>query len=266
MTIFEAIGLGIVQGITEFLPVSSSGHLIIFRELFGINDEFGLAFDALLHLATLLAVVLYFRKDIFRLCRSCGGYISGKGIDATNKVLGWAIVLGTIPAVVIGLQFEDQIEAYFRTSTFVAWMLIAGSLLFILAELVHKRIAEGNLTVSRGIVAGLFQALALLPGFSRSGATISGGLLAGLNRESAVRFSFLLAIPVIAGGGLLKLHELVSDGGWNVIDFPTVVSAFTAFIVGLGAIHFLVYYLRKHTLMIFVVYRVALALLILILL
>lgn len=266
MTIFEAIGLGVVQGITEFLPVSSSGHLIIFRELFGIDDGFGLAFDALLHLATLLAVLIYFRRDVFRMCKRCEDHMSGEGIIASNRILWWAIVLGTLPAVMLGYTYQSEIELYFRSSTFVAWMLIVGSLLFILAELVHERIKPKNLTVPKGFLAGCFQALALLPGMSRSGATISGGLLAGLNREAAVRFSFLLAIPVIAGGGLLKLYELVSVGGWETIDFPTVLSAFTAFIVGLFAIHFLMYYLRKHTLTLFVVYRVALALFILFLL
>lgn len=266
MDIFSAILLGLVQGVTEFLPISSSGHLIVMRDLLGLEMGGSLAFDAVLQLATSLAVLLYFWKDLVSLVRVR---------DAKNKILIWAILVGTIPAVLMGFLFENQIDAVFRNSHTVAWALIAGSVLFFIAEKYSKSCerksadmkdvdaicAPHEISVKRGFIVGCFQALALIPGMSRSGSTISGGLLLNIKREEAVRFSFLLSLPILLGSGLKKLLDLNGSGG---IDFSLFIGSLTAFLVGLASIHFLIVFLRKHTLNAFVWYRVALAILILI--
>lgn len=256
----EAIVLGVIQGLTEFLPVSSSGHLIVIRELLGLNLADSLSFDAVLQLATTLAVILYFWKDLVALVRVR---------DAKNKVLLLALVLGTIPVVVFGLIFESGIDLVFRNAHTVALALLAGSVLFFIAEKYStssKNVERGllgqskELSVSRGFLVGCFQVLALIPGMSRSGSTISGGLLTGMKREEAVRFSFLLSVPILLGSGLKKLLDL---GSSDSIDASLVVGSLVAFVVGLASIHFLIKYLRKHTLNAFIVYRVLLAVVIL---
>ena len=262
MELIAVIILGIVQGITEFLPISSSGHLILARELLGMEAQNGLAFDAVLQLATGLAVVAYFWRDLVRLFKSAVSYVSGKGIDATDRTLIVAIILGTIPAVIAGLLLETKMETVFRSASLVALMLIAGSVVMAGGELVAARYARGPLTIKKGVGIGLFQCLALIPGFSRSGATISGGLLLGLTRENAARFGFLLSVPIILGSGLKKLFELETG---NSIGLPLVAGSLVAFIVGLSAIHFLMRYLKTRTLWVFMWYRLALAAVVLLL-
>ncbi len=242
-----------MQGVTEFLPISSSGHLILIREWLDLSLSGSLAYDAVLQLATSLAVILYFGKDILALVNVR---------DAKNKIWIWAVMLGTIPAVVFGFLFENKIDALFRNAHTVAWALIAGSILFFVAEKYAKKMAQENLngkdvSVKRGFIVGCFQVLALIPGMSRSGSTISGGLLLGIKREDAVRFSFLLSLPILLGSGLKKLLDLGGNGG---IDIPLVVGSIVAFVVGLASIHFLIIYLRRHTLNAFIVYRILLAL------
>lgn len=262
MDIFSSIILGFVQGLTEFLPISSSGHLIVIREALGIKTTFGLSFDAVLQLATSLAVLVYFRKEFTKLFFAFLKLIQRKAIDSKDKILLWAIVLGTIPAIVFGLFLEDYMETTFRSATLVAVMLLIGSLLFFIAEKLAKQSQE--LTIKKGIWIGFFQVLALLPGMSRSGATISGGLLFGLKREDAARFSFLLSFPIIFGSGMKKLLELGGEGTLNDIGVTLFFGALTAFTVGLFAIHYLLKYLRNHTLNVFIIYRVILAFLIII--
>lgn len=267
MDTLDGIILGVVQGLTEFLPVSSSGHLIIARELFGITAAHGLAIDALLQLATALAVLIYFRGDIAELCRSVlrmGRRALGKPATAVSdeqRQLMGALVVGTVPAVVAGLFLEEYMETTFRSAELVAWVLIAGSLLFLGAEYANRRYAGAHhpVTVKSGLVVGLFQALALIPGMSRSGATISGGLFMGFAREQAARFGFLLSFPIILGSGLKKVIELGAEGVFASMGVPLLISALCAFGVGLAVIHLLLQYLRRHTLLIFVVYRVGLA-------
>lgn len=264
MTLLESVVLGLVQGLTEFLPVSSTGHLVLAREFFGLGGEYSLAVDAVLHLATALAVLIYFRKDILRLLHSFSHMILRKEVERGDRILIWALILGTIPAVFFGLLFESSIEGAFRNTELVAYALIGGSLLFFIAERLAKQVSALN--IKKGIIIGFFQALALIPGVSRSGSTISGGLLLGLTRENAARFAFLLSFPVILGAGLLKLFELgeagilVSSGGM------IAASALTAFLSGMFAIHFLLKFLKTHTLDVFIVYRLLLAVLILFLL
>lgn len=256
MDIFDALVLGIVQGITEFLPISSTGHLILAREIFGISADYGLAIDAVLQLATAFAVLIYFRRDIKEL-------ILGFFWRTEKRKIVFALALGTVPAILAGLLLEDYMETTFRSTELVAWTLIAGSFLFLAAEYTAKRYREKgsikNITPARGLIVGLFQCLALIPGMSRSGATISAGLFLGFTREEAARFGFLLALPIIFGSGLKKALELGGEGILSSIGVPLFVSTLAAFLIGLAAIHYLLRYLRHNTLFVFVMYRVLLA-------
>lgn len=262
MEIVNSVILGIIQGITEFIPVSSSGHLIIARELLGANTEHSLAYDAVLQLATTFAVLVYFRKDIFGLAKNFFRFVSKKNVEAKDLILLKAVIIGTIPAVVAGFLLEDKMETIFRNSFLVAMSLIVGGLIMLMAEKFAKQNSELN--IKKGIGVGFFQALALIPGFSRSGMTISGGLFLGLKREAATRFSFVLAFPILLGAGLKKFLDLGSDGILNSVGLELFLGSLASFVVGIIAIHFLVTFLKTHTLKAFVWYRFILALIVLI--
>lgn len=263
MTIFEALFLGLVQGLTEFLPVSSTGHLIIAREVFNIGTENSLAFDAVLHLATVLAVLLFFRKEIWSLIVTAVRFVTGKIVDSYERTLLLAVIFGTIPGAVLGLLFEGFIETTFRHSLIVAGGLIAGTIVMYLADRFAKQ--NENMTLKKGFFIGCFQALALLPGMSRSGLTISGGLFNKLTREEATRFAFILSFPIILGAGLSSLSKLIGgapmDASWTML----IAGSIAAFVSGLWAIRFLVNYLKKHTFTVFLWYRVLLAALLVVL-
>lgn len=258
LSIFDSIILGVVQGITEFLPISSSGHLIIARDFLGVSQEGGLAFDAVLQLATACAVILYFRKDIFDLVKNV---FTGFKNSSKNKLTLY-LIIGTIPALVLGLLLKDLMDTTFRSVNIVAWTLILGSVVMYVADLfLKKRKGEKQLSGVSSFIVGLFQSLALLPGMSRSGMTISGGYFLGLSKEQAVRFSFLLSIPIIAGSGLLQLMHIIKNptlisGGFTTLGFGFV----SAFIFGWISIDFLLKYLKTNTFKVFVVYRIILAL------
>lgn len=255
MSMFNAILLGIVQGITEFIPVSSTGHLVLMRDALSLPLYNSLAFDAVLHLATSFAVIVYFRKDIWNLLVRAG----------QHKVLWGALILGTIPAALLGFFFEDTIAHQFRSPEVVMGMLVLGSILFVAAEFFARQ--NSVLTKRKGFLIGLFQSTALIPGVSRSGATISGGLLFGLQREAATRFSFLLGLPILLGVGGMKLFALIQNGSVTGGDGTALlVGSVVAFAVGLGAIHFMIRFLRNHGLHVFALYRVLLALMVLFLL
>jgi undecaprenyl-diphosphatase len=232
----HTIILGIVQGLTEFIPVSSSGHLILAREFLTIHGN-DLAFDAVLQLATILAVAVYFWKDLW-------------GLLYDWKKLK-IIILATIPAVVFGLLLEKYMETVFRNVLLVAIMLAVGSFIMLLSEYFSTK--DKQLTLKNGFIIGLFQCLALIPGMSRSGMTISGGLFTGLSREEATRFSFLLSFPIILGSGLKKLLDIPH------IDASLSISFVVSFLVGLGAIHFLIKFLKNHSLRLFAWYRILFA-------
>jgi undecaprenyl-diphosphatase len=257
MDILISMLLGFVQAVTEFLPISSSGHLIIFRDLTNTQFEYGLAYDSVLQFATTLAVLVYFRKDILRLIKSFFFLCKGKLDDKSDKILIYAIVIGTIPAVLLGLLLEDMMDTVFRNSLLVAVTLILGAGVMYLADKLSKQDREIN--IKNGLIVGLFQSLALIPGMSRSGMTISGGLLMGLKREVAIRFSFLLAIPVLLGSGAKKMIDLGSSGLLNSLGLELIFGAITAFIVGLLAIRFLITYLKNNSFKIFIWYRLVLA-------
>lgn len=271
MTLFDGVLLGFVEGLTEFIPVSSTGHLILARAIFGLSPDNGLAVDAVLQLATLLAVLLYFRKDLWQLAHTFIRMLLGQVESVEHKMLFWALVLGTIPAVVFGLFLEDIMATTFRSPTLVGAMLIAGAGLFVLAEWIQQYytkygIVRTNVSVSTGIAIGFFQTLALIPGVSRSGAAISGGLMLGLSRVESARFAFLLAIPIIAGSGLKKFIELDATGALSALELPLLAGAVVACITGLFAIHFMLKFLKTNTLIPFALYRVIAGLLIIFLL
>ncbi|MFC1730794.1 undecaprenyl-diphosphatase UppP [candidate division KSB1 bacterium] len=262
MDIISGLILGAVQGLTEFLPISSSGHLILAREVLGIETEFGLSVDAILQLATSLAILLYFWRDFWDMLKASFNWLRGHTIASQDRILIGALTVGTIPAVIFGLLLEDIMATSFRNAELVAWTLLLGAALFWVAERLAKQAQELNL--KRGFWIGMFQALALIPGMSRSGAAIAGGLLLGLSRERATRFGFMLGFPIIFGSGMKKFLEFGGNGGLTELGLPLLLSAITAFTVGIIAMHFMVRYLKNHTLNIFIVYRVVLAILVLV--
>ncbi len=274
MEIWQAIVLGIVQGLTEFLPISSSGHLIIFPWLFGWESP-GLSFDAALHLGTLVAVVIFFRAEIVRMIAAIPRALSNPVGILTDRVetpspqdpdarLGLLIAIATIPGLVLGLLFEGAIDEFFHTDSastraiaVIATMLIVVGLVMWLAEKVgSRRRSTNDMTWTDAAVIGSAQAVALIPGTSRSGATISAGLFRGLKRADAARFSFLAGMPLILGAGLKSLYEVISEGmtGHEVALF--LAGGISAAIVGFFTIWGLLRYLETRSTMIFVIYRI----------
>lgn len=265
MDIFQAIILGIIQGLTEFLPISSTGHLRIVPALLGWNDP-GAAFTAVIQFGTLVAVLFYFRNDIFNITGAVfKGIVSKKLFYNRDALLGWMIVVGTLPIVFFGLLLKNEIETSFRSLYVISISLIALAIVLMIAEaFIKKRIARGeqlklldDLSWKDVIVVGLWQCVALIPGSSRSGTTITGGLFVGMNRETAARFSFLLSLPSILAAGVLELvkeRELLfsSDIGLSNLIVATIVSG----IVGYASIAFLLNYLKNHTTYLFIVYRI----------
>jgi undecaprenyl-diphosphatase len=265
----QAVVLGIVQGLTEFLPVSSSGHLIIVPALLGWNDPFidSLAFAVMLHIATLLALLLYFREDWLRLIPAGLATIRDRSFrDDPNRRLAWLLVVATIPAVIVGVALNDPIENAFREPRLVAVTLVIGAAILFLADRLgaqNRRIESIGFPLALGI--GAAQALALVPGVSRSGISISAGLFAGLDRESAARFAFLMATPITAGAGLWELRKvLVGEAGVDLPLVPLFAGMLAALVAGLLAIAVLLRYLRSHGVGVFVLYRLALAALVIV--
>jgi undecaprenyl-diphosphatase len=252
-----AVILGIVQGVTEFIPISSSGHLILVRDLFGFQVANPLTVDVLLHAATLAALLVYFHKDIARLCNTLWRWITNQHTDLSSQRLLGAVVIGTIPAVLAGIFFESFILEM-RGALVIVFALIGGSVVFLAAEEVARRMPEQRISTTKGIVIGCFQALALIPGTSRAGITIAGGLFTGLSRVEATRFAFLLGIPAIAGAAL----KTALEAPLNALSGVHAMGAITAFIVGLAAIHFLLGFLRRYSLFTFAVYRTLIALIV----
>lgn len=262
--IFQALVMGIVQGLTEFLPISSSGHLLVVPWLFGWQRGFidSLAFSVMLHLATLLALLVYFRADWLRLVPAGLAAIRDRSFRTDpDRRLAWLLVVSTIPAVTAGIALNDLIETAFREPRLVAITLAIGAAILWVADRTSRRtkdVGDVGFPVAFGI--GVAQALALVPGISRSGISISAGLFAGLTREAAARFSFLMATPITAGAGIWEVRKLVAGEAGVVVDpAPLVVGLLAALISGLAAISILLRYLRSHPTTVFVVYRLALA-------
>ena len=255
----DAIILGLVQGVTEFLPVSSTGHLVLVRELLSVTGANALAFDAVLHFATTAAVVLYFRSDIWNLVQVVLRKLGRLPVNKKDITLLYALIIGTVPAVGIGLLLESTISEHLRTSIFVAIALFSTSIFFMYAEWkYYLRPNHQDITLKKGLLVGMFQALALLPGMSRSGATIAGGMLLGMSRYEATRFSFLLAIPITLGVGIKMSLDLLKEGG--SVEWPLIfLGASVAFVTALIVIHFFLKFIRKYTLWPFVWYGIILA-------
>lgn len=271
MDFLSAIILGIVQALTEFLPISSSGHLILAREILNQNTNYGLSVDAVLQLATTFSILVYFRKEIFKIANSFIKLIFFKKDTPENRNTIWLMIVATIPAVFLGLILENTMDTILRNPKLIIVTLILGAVIMFLAEkmiLKNKNSINNfsNLNKKQALKIGLFQSLALIPGMSRSGMTISGGLFSGLNREMATRFSFIIAFPVLFGSGLKKLFDLYQAGLLQSFGLEIFSGFLVSFVVGLFVIHFLICFLKKHTLKIFIWYRLVLALILLLLL
>jgi undecaprenyl-diphosphatase len=262
MSTLEAIVLGIVQGLTEFLPISSTGHLRIVPAFLGWDDP-GAAFTAVTQLGTLAAVLAYFRNELWRIAVAVVRSVRDPEIrHTTDARLGWYILLGTIPISIFGFAFSDQIEDEARSLRLIGTTLIVLGLVLLLAERMGKRERDlDDLTVRDGIVIGFAQALALVPGVSRSGATLTAGLFLNLERAAAARYSFLLSVPAVVLSGLYELKDIGGEGAVGAA--PTAIATVLAFVSGYAAIAFLLRFLATNSTLVFVVYRVALGALVL---
>ena len=257
MSIIEAIVLGLVQGLTEFIPISSTAHLEIVPVLLGWGDP-GAAASAVIQFGTWIAAVIYFFKDILRLIRGFfRGLISRRPLAETDSREAWMVIVGTIPIVLLGLLLKKHIESTFRGLWVITTMVIVVAILMDVAERWAKRQelrTFERMNIADGIIIGLGQCLALIPGSSRSGSTIMTALFRNIDRPTAARFSFLLSIPAVGGAGFLELfherHHLASLG-WT----PIIVSIIVAFISGYASIWFLLRYLKSHTTHVFIYYR-----------
>lgn len=269
MEIVDSLILGALQGVTEFLPISSSGHLVLGEHYLDLNVEMLKNFDVVVHIGTLFAILVYFWKDVWGMLKVIGRFFVGRLEMKDPYVrLIFFIVIGTIPAVLAGLFLEDWIDASFRNVKSVGmWMMIVG-VIFVFGEYAYRRwhksfLADYASEEVRGmqwwkaIVIGLAQALALIPGVSRSGSTIVAGLFQGISRSAAARFSFLLGIPAIAGAGLLTALKIPENGGLMVDIWPLFVGLFTSFVFGLLSVAFLMRFLKRNSLIVFAIYLVA---------
>ena len=258
----QAVILGIVQGLTEFLPISSSAHLLVFSQLLGWSDP-GAAFTAVTQIGTETAVVLYFWSDIWRIASKWLGQFRRPETRSDPDVrIGWLVIVGSVPIGILGFVFSDQIETVARNLYLVAFTLIGFGIVLGIADRTARSVKGiEQLTLRDGVVYGLCQALALIPGVSRSGATISGGLFMGYTREAATRYAFLLAIPAVMASGFYQLLDIGSDGAaaWG----PTILATIIAFAVGYAVIAWLLRYISTRSYMPFVVYRIVLGVLLL---
>jgi undecaprenyl-diphosphatase len=260
LSLVQAIVLGVVQGLTEFLPISSSGHLRIVPAFAGWEDP-GAAFTAVIQLGTMAAVLLYFRRDLLGIV---SGWLASLRDPARRGTLdarlGWYLIIATVPIVIFGVAFKHQIENGARDLYLIGAMLIVFGLVLLAAEAVSRRDRDiSSITRRDAIVVGFAQALALVPGVSRSGATISAGLLLGFDRVTAARFSFLLSVPAVVLSGLYELKDVVNGSAEGAVGVaPTAVATMLAFITGYASIAFLLRFLTTHTTAVFVAYRVVL--------
>lgn len=270
MTWIESLILGLVQGLTEFLPVSSSAHLRILGEFLPSAVDPGAAFTAITQLGTELAVLIYFRKDIVRIIARWVGSLTGRvRRDDPDARMGWLIIIGSLPIGVLGLLLQDWIDTSFRSLWITATMLVVFGVLLALADRYGRQRRElKDLTVRDGILYGLAQALALIPGVSRSGGTITAGMAMGYTRAAAARYAFLLAVPAVFASGLYKLVKTLGDpaeaGPYGMGE--TLLATAVAFVVGYAVIAWLMKFISSHSYRPFVWYRVALGLVLYVLL
>lgn len=266
MDALQAIILGIVQGLTEFLPISSSAHLRITAAFFGWEDP-GAAFTAVSQIGTEAAVLIYFRKDLWDIASTWLRALRDPALrSTTNARMGWYLIVATIPIVIFGVAFQDQIENGARNLYLIGAMLIGFALILLWADRRARLFRDvDGLSTRDGILIGLAQTLALIPGVSRSGATMTAGLLLGLRRDAAARFAFLLAVPAVVGAGIYELLKIIGGGeaaGHDPIGYA-LLAMLVAFVVGYAAIAWLLRYLATHTLELFVGYRILIGTLVL---
>lgn len=265
--ILKAILLGVVQGLTEFLPVSSTAHLRIIPSFFGWGD-IGASYTAVIQVGTMIAIILYFRSDLMNMTKAMLLSLKTKDFNSKDTRLLLMIIIGTIPIVIAGFLLKDLIRHQFRNMYIVAASLIFFSIILMIADrFTKKKVDLSSITYKDGIIVGIFQAMALIPGASRSGSTISGAFFRNMTREDAARFSFLLSIPAVLLSGVYELFSqratlLSGDSAILSLVIATVVSG----VVGYWSIWFLLSYIKKHSMMLFVVYRVIIGILIIILL
>lgn len=258
MDLLRSVVLGIVQGLTEFLPISSSAHLAIVPQLLGWDDP-GAAYTAVVQIGTELAVIIYFWRDIWTIATAwLRGLVNKAARSDPNWMMGWFIIIGSTPIVILGLLLEDLIDREFRNLWVMGIMLVAlGLMLGIADRLGRKALPIEKLTLGHAILFGMAQACALVPGVSRSGATITMGLMLGYDRRAATRYAFLLAIPAVVGAGIYKLKDI--PGGENAYGtMPTIVGTVVSFVVGMAVIHWLLKYISSNSFTPFVIYRVLL--------
>lgn len=260
MSWLEAVVLGIVQGLTEFLPISSSAHQLVAARLFFDNDGGGSAFTAINQLGTEAAVVVYFWRDIVRIIRQWSLSLVGKVERSDPDArMGWLVIIGTLPIGILGLLFQDAIDSTLRNLWITATMLLVFGLVLAYADAQATQRKElDDLDARSGVAFGFWQALALIPGVSRSGGTISGGLLMGFTREAAARYAFLLAIPAVVASGGFKVLKLGSDDP-NPPWGPILVATVIAFVVGYAVVAWLMKYIQTHDFKVFVIYRIVIA-------
>jgi undecaprenyl-diphosphatase len=269
---FEAIFLGILQGLTEFLPISSSAHIRIAGELFGTNQDPGATFTAITQIGTELAVLIYFRRDIVRIISAWFHQISRKDLQAAEKAdarMGWLIIVGTLPIVALGYLGQEQIRNDFRSLWLIAATLIIFGLILGFADKYGKTERQlHQLTPMHGVLYGFAQSLALIPGVSRSGATIAMGRFIGYSREAALRYSFLLALPAVFGSGFYELQGALGDtGSEQVFSLPeTFIATAVAFVIGYAVIAWLLKYVTTKSFAPFIIYRICLGSLLILLL
>lgn len=254
MDIIQAIVLGVVQGVAEFIPISSSGHLVLVPWLFGWPDP-GLAFDAMLHLGTLVAVLVVFWRDFLSLAAAVWRRADQGNLQGHQGKVAWWIILGTLPGVLMGLLWEEQFEALFHSPLHVSVLLLVTGLWLAMAEYFGRRERQPQeLHWWESLLIGLAQGCAIAPGISRSGATIGAGMLLGLRRDAATRFSFLLATPIIAGAGLLQVMRLLQLPDLQASLLPLMLGFVAALFSGYGCIRLLLNYVRQRSLFAFSIY------------
>ncbi len=262
MTIFESIILGFIQGVTEFIPISSSGHLILVPYLFGWKPHV-LSIDIILHLGTLFVVLIYFFFDWVKLIKEGILSIKHRTLKGpAERLLFWYIVIATIPAAICGKLLEDKAESAFRNPVLVAVSLGVFALVFYLAQKISKNIKSlASINFKDALLIGIAQSFAILPGVSRSGATITSGIALGLKREEAVRFSFLLSMPIILGAGILKIKDIFLQTA-GIDSHVLWIGFFTSLISGILSIHFLLKFVKKYSFSVFILYRIILCLIV----
>jgi undecaprenyl-diphosphatase len=266
MTLLQAFILGIVQGLTEFIPVSSSGHLVLVPHLLGWDfpETQAFVFDVLVQWGTLFAVIIYFWKDLKSIAIAfCKDSLSGKPFATADARMGWYLIIATIPAAIVGLLCKDLIAAAFSSARMTGFFLLLTALLLVIAERVGKRQRDmDSITGMDAFWIGCSQVLALLPGVSRSGSTIAGGMTRNLNRSAAARFSFLMSVPVMLGAGILAIKDLTTLPNLDSFLLPLLVGFLAALVSGYIAVRWLIAYLSKHSLYAFAGYCLIVGLLI----